>query len=84
MNITNQSDMPTSLTGTSIPFKRNGVDEQERASQIDKNMGLIELLESWLADPDAEDQSETLEPLMRALDEDRLSDRKLFPWLNES
>lgn len=37
------------------------------------------LIESWMGDEDAEDQRETIEHLVRALDENRLSDRKLFP-----
>ena len=39
---------------------------------------LIDLLRSW-QEGDAEEQRETLEFLMRALDEDRMSARKLFP-----
>lgn len=38
-----------------------------------------ELLQSWIDEGDAEEQTETGEYLIRALDEDRLSDRKLFP-----
>lgn len=53
--------------------------EQKRRAQIEKNKGLIALLDEWLADPDAEEQKETWEFLRKALDEDRLSDRKLFP-----
>lgn len=37
------------------------------------------LLRSWRLEGDAEEQRETGEYLIRALDEDRLSDRKLFP-----
>ncbi|MBM3477295.1 MAG: hypothetical protein FJX75_28845 [Armatimonadetes bacterium] len=39
---------------------------------------LIDLLRSW-QEGDAEEQRETLEFLMKALDEDRMSARKLFP-----
>ena len=38
----------------------------------------IALLQSW-CEEDAEEQRETWEFLKTALDEDRLSDRKLFP-----
>ena len=38
----------------------------------------IALLQSW-CDEDAQEQRETWEFLKTALDEDRLSDRKLFP-----
>ena len=37
------------------------------------------LLQSWIDGEDAEDQRETGEYLVRVLDEDRLSYRKLFP-----
>ena len=37
------------------------------------------LLRSWMDAESATEQRETIEYLVRALDEDRLSDRKLFP-----
>lgn len=41
----------------------------------------IQLLDSWcdVDEEEAKEQCETLEYLMKALDEDRLSYRKLFP-----
>lgn len=39
----------------------------------------IDLLQSWREEEDAEEQQETGEYLIQALDEDRLSDRQLFP-----
>lgn len=52
-----------------------------RRVQKDKNRGAVALLESWLtAEGEAEaEQRETLEYLIKALDEDRPSNRKLFP-----
>ena len=41
--------------------------------------GLVQLIQSWIDEGDADEQRETLEYLIQALDEDRLSDRKLFP-----
>lgn len=38
-----------------------------------------ELLQSWIDDEDVEDQRATGQYLLEALDEDRLSDRQLFP-----
>ena len=38
----------------------------------------IKLLQSWSSD-ETQEQRETWELLKKALDEDRLSDRKLFP-----
>ncbi|HEX9943968.1 MAG TPA: hypothetical protein VGG03_18295 [Thermoanaerobaculia bacterium] len=40
---------------------------------------LVEMLQSWIEADDAQEQKETGEYLIRALDEDRLSDRSLFP-----
>ncbi|TVP59414.1 MAG: hypothetical protein EA343_19920 [Nodularia sp. (in: Bacteria)] len=39
----------------------------------------VNLLQSWLDDEDVEEQQETGQYLINALDEDRLSERKLFP-----
>jgi hypothetical protein len=43
------------------------------------NQAAIDLLRSWREDDDEEEQRETWEFLKQALDEDRLSDRPLFP-----
>ena len=45
----------------------------------DRQTELIALLQSWIDDDEPEEQIETGEYLVRVLDEDRLSDRKLFP-----
>ena len=39
---------------------------------------LVDLLQSWIEDGDVQEQTETGEFLVKALDEDRLSDRPLF------
>jgi len=49
-----------------------------------KQLGLLKLeaiamLQSWIDDEDAKDQQETGRYLIQLLDEDRWSDRKLFP-----
>lgn len=44
-----------------------------------RQMEAINLLQSWIDDDDEEEQKETGQYLIQALDEDRLSDRKLFP-----
>jgi hypothetical protein len=49
-----------------LPFK----DIQEK---------LAALLRSWIVEGDPQEQKETGEYLVRALDEDRLSERRLFP-----
>jgi hypothetical protein len=43
-----------------------------------KSAKLVNMLQSWI-DEDEEEQRETGEYLIQALDENRLSDRKLFP-----
>jgi hypothetical protein len=45
----------------------------------DRRAEVISLLRFWVDEGDAEEQRETGEYLVRTLDEDRLSDRKLFP-----
>jgi len=40
---------------------------------------VVDLLRSWIEEGDAQEQKETGEYLIRTLDEDRLSDRNLFP-----
>lgn len=44
-----------------------------------RNQQAIALLKSWVDDPDEQEQQETGAYLIRALDEDRPSERKLFP-----
>jgi len=44
-----------------------------------KQTKAVNLLQSWIDDEDIEEQQETGQYLIRALDEDRLYDRKLFP-----
>ncbi len=45
----------------------------------DRRTELVTLLQSWMDEGDPEEQRETGEYLIRALDEDRLADRPLFP-----
>ncbi len=45
----------------------------------EKQTKLVNLLQSWIDEDDGEEQQETGEYLIHALDEDRLSNRKLFP-----
>lgn len=44
-----------------------------------KQAEAIDILQSWMDDEDIEDQQETGQYLIQVLDEDRWSDRKLFP-----
>jgi hypothetical protein len=45
----------------------------------DRGPKLVALLQSWLDDEDPEEQKQTGDYLVQALDGDRLSDRKLYP-----
>ncbi|NJK68408.1 MAG: hypothetical protein HC941_19460 [Microcoleus sp. SU_5_3] len=45
----------------------------------EKQAKSIDLLQYWMDEDDAAEQQETGEYLIQALDEDRLSDRQLFP-----
>ncbi|MBN1429763.1 MAG: hypothetical protein JXB07_15445 [Anaerolineae bacterium] len=45
----------------------------------DRRTDLVTLLQMWIDEEDTEEQHETGEYLIRALDVDRLSDRSLFP-----
>ena len=51
----------------------------ESISVQEKSTKLVNLLQSWIDEDDIGEQQETGEYLIQALDEDRLSDRKLFP-----
>ncbi|MBK1986972.1 hypothetical protein A0J48_005350 [Sphaerospermopsis aphanizomenoides BCCUSP55] len=44
-----------------------------------KQAKAVNLIQSWIDDEDESDQQETGEYLIHALDNDRLSERKLFP-----
>jgi hypothetical protein len=45
----------------------------------DPRAELVSLLQSWMDDSDDQEQKETGDYLIQALDEDRPSDRRLFP-----
>lgn len=45
----------------------------------DRRAALLALLQSWVEEGDLEEQKQTGDHLVRGLDVNRLSDRKLFP-----
>jgi hypothetical protein len=67
--------------------RRQGLSADEYALDLlekhlppkDARAELVALLQSWIDEGDEEEQKETGEYLIQALDEDRLSERKLFP-----
>ncbi len=54
------------------------IDEDQRVYRPPQPQAILDLLQSW-EDDDPEEQRETWEYLKKALDEDRLGARKLFP-----
>jgi hypothetical protein len=52
---------------------------QEYILPKEKQTKLVNVLQSWINEGDVDEQRETGEYLIHALDEDRLSERKLFP-----
>jgi hypothetical protein len=63
-----------------IPVEQLAVEvlEQHLPSR-DRRADVVSLLQSWIDEGDAAEEKETGDYLLRVLDEDRLSDRKLFP-----
>ncbi len=67
--------------------RRRGLSVAELALQIlesqirpkNRREAATAILEAWMKEEDAAEQVETGEYLVKALDEDRLSDRRLFP-----
>jgi siroheme synthase (precorrin-2 oxidase/ferrochelatase) len=53
--------------------------QRTEAEQLARNLAVIELLHEWREEGNEEEERESFENLKRALDEDRLSDRPLFP-----
>jgi len=67
--------------------KRQGIPVAQYAARLleqhaplpQRSAELVALLQSWIESGDEVEQRETGEYLIRVLDEDRLSDRPLFP-----
>ncbi len=67
--------------------RRLGISTSEYALQAlsrqvpgdEQRANISALLQSWIDEPNIEEQKETGDFLVRALDEDRPSERKLFP-----
>ncbi|WP_341529732.1 hypothetical protein WKK05_10665 [Nostoc sp. UHCC 0302] len=52
---------------------------QEYILPKEKQSKLVNVLQSWMNESNSDEHQETGEYLIHALDEDRLSERKLFP-----
>jgi hypothetical protein len=52
---------------------------EQHLPPAERRAELVALLQSWIDGDDVAEQQETGEYLIRVLDEDRLSNRKLFP-----
>jgi hypothetical protein len=73
----------TDLLATLRQFRQNipsATPSIVNIEQARKNQAAIDLLDSWLdKEQDASEHQQTWDFLQKALDEDRLSDRPLFP-----
>ena len=63
-----------------LPVERYALDLLDKhLPPKERSADLVALLQSWMDDGDSAEQCATGGYLVRTLDEDRLSDRKLFP-----
>ncbi len=62
-----------SLEAYILKLLKDTILEQEKQTK------LVNLLQSWIDEEDEQEQQETGEYLIEALDQDRLSERPLFP-----
>ena len=62
-----------SLEAVTLQLLTNAIPTKQKQAEA------VNLLQSWLDDEDDEEQQETGRYLIHSLDEDRLSERKLFP-----
>ena len=62
-----------SLETVALQFLASSILQKQKQSEA------INLLQSWMDSEDEAEQQETGEYLIQALDDDRLSERKLFP-----
>lgn len=53
--------------------------KMSKSERIKRNQSIIDLINSWVEDGDEQEQTETAEYLRTALDENRSSNRPLFP-----
>jgi hypothetical protein len=58
---------------------KTGLPQRTKEEQHARNLAVIELLHEWREEGNEEEERESFENLKKALDEDRLSDRPLFP-----
>jgi len=76
------SESTSGGTASLVVVLGQGLDFEElmpRVATPHRNEAAIALLESWLAAPDRGEDDQQLGGFMEAIDEDRLSTRKLFP-----
>ena len=58
---------------------KKAIDEIKAIDPVQQHEVISKLLQSWVDEGDEQEQTETWEYLRKALDEDRLSNRPLFP-----
>lgn len=62
-----------------VEYASKVLEEHISQAERERREKAIALVQSWIDEGDEQEQKETGEYLIRVLDEDRLSDRKLFP-----
>jgi hypothetical protein len=61
-----------------VPIQVRNDDVEWRRRQIQQNQTAVQLLDSWLSEPATPEAAANWEAFKKIVDEDRLSDRKLF------
>ncbi|MGA9383372.1 MAG: hypothetical protein WBV73_31800 [Phormidium sp.] len=64
---------------TSSDTPKKAMDEIKAIDPVQQHEVISKLLQSWVDEGDEQEQTETWEYFRKALDEDRLSNRPLFP-----
>ncbi len=77
-NVERPKQLPDRSPKTNQKVKTS-LPQRTKAEQRARNLAVIELLHEWREEGNEEEERESFENLKRALDEDRLSDRPLFP-----
>ena len=74
-----ESQLKRVASDAGIPEEEFALRAIEERLEMERRKAAIALLQSWIDEGDEEEMRETGDYLRRVLDEDRLSDRKLFP-----
>ncbi|MBP7964520.1 MAG: hypothetical protein KBG20_20615 [Caldilineaceae bacterium] len=78
-NLEKQLTVEATMQGFSVTDYAQRVLERHLQQRRTNQLQAVALLQSWIDESDPEEQIETGNYLIQALDADRLSDRQLFP-----